>query len=160
MEQTQVQEVLPSRLRDMMVAINYEKRKKRAERIEVFNRLNDRFHEWVDKHREMAFQVSRDSKHNTGVEVEVVGFDDGLWMYGYSVQLSDRGIGSGINCTNQMFNSRDEAVKAGVVDVMQYLLRESVRNDISEGLNVQLKKFIRASIEIVLGQKAKQNALF
>ncbi len=160
MVQNQVQEVSASRLRDMVIAVNYEKRKKRAERIEVFNHLNDRFNEWVDGHKEIGFHISRDSNTNSGVSVEVVGFEDGHWLCGYSVQLSDRGCGSGINANDNLYNSRDEAVRAGVVAVMQYLLTESVRTDISESLNGQLRKFIKASIEIVLGQKVRQSTLF
>jgi hypothetical protein len=156
----EIVEVSASRLRKMLVSINLDKRKKRAERIEVFNTLNDKFNQWVDEHKEVAFHVSRDSKSNTGVEVEVVRLDDSQWLYGFSVQLSDRGCGSGMNCHDDLYPSREEAVKAGVVRVTQYLLGESIRSDVNEGLGSQIKKFLKASMEVILGQKEKQSTLF
>jgi len=157
-----VVEVSSSRLRTMLMFADrrIDRSKDRAEAVAVSNRIRDRFNEWVDEHKEVAFHVSRDSKNNTGAEVEVVGFDDGQWMYGYSVQLSDRGCGSGINAHDTLYPSREEAVRAGVVRVTQYLLNESVRNDVSESLGSQIKKFLKASIEIVLGEKTKQRSLF
>ena len=49
--------VSSSRLRTMMLAINLDKTRKRRERIEVYNNLQDQYNDWAYEHKELAFVV-------------------------------------------------------------------------------------------------------
>jgi hypothetical protein len=143
-----------SRLRTMLAFADrrIEKVKDRSAAIEVANRLMDRFNEYKDANRQEGVTFGKEQ-----AEVEVLGFDDGTWMYGFSVTLSDRGIGSGFGANNRLMPSKEKAVRAGVGQVLLYLLNENKRNDVQGKLKSDITRLLKEAKQFL---QPKQKTLF
>lgn len=158
METNQTQEVSGCRLRDMVRAVKWDRKKKRAERIEVLNKVNDRYFDWVDAHKEIGFEVRL--KERPVVEIEVVEFEDGKWISDCSVQLSDRGFSHGLNAPNELFESKEDAVRSGVADALIYLLQQAKDQHVNDTVKVQVNRCGKACMELFFAPSKKQAVLF
>lgn len=152
-------EASPSRLREMLVAIPLDKRKKRSERIAVFHRLNEKFNDWVNTHKETVFEWRR-KKDWTPATIDVIQLGDGQWMESHDLMLADRGMSSGINPHNDVYESRDEAVRQGAITLLIYLLQQTVRSDMNATTTKEAHSAIRALLPVALPFMKKQEHQF
>jgi hypothetical protein len=157
METTQEEEVSGARLRDMVLGIGF-KKKHRAERIALHNKFNDRFNQWVDNHKESGFELKLNT-HN-GIEVNVVGFEDGQWISNCSVNLADRGWSYGLNPINETFASKEEAVRAGILEASIYLLQQIQSKCAPDIVYVQSQQCVKVCMQRLFGTQTKQSLLF
>ena len=131
----------------MLKAIRLDKSRKRMERVESWNRINDKLQEWVAENKQRGVELK---VKGGAVLIELVEFDDGQWAYGMDIELQNQGLGCGIHGTNDLYGSREHAIKVAMTDAMQYCLRIIARGDASQTLESQVKKLLPQALDVLL----------
>ena len=127
----------------------------RYKAIEISNRIRDKFNDYAEQHREVGFELKQKSGYQPLVEVEVLGFDDGMWAYSVDANLPHCGMGGPFS--DDIRPSKREAIRAGVGKALEYMLHNERRNDGGIGAEreckraiVEMKKFLAEKVQTTL----------